>query len=76
MNAYLAMDAGERREFLARELADWIEAGFWSDGRAQVFYRRVRILARSIGMALPEVMDELRADAEQIVAARAATSRA
>ena len=64
----LRMDAGERREFLAAELADWIDAGIGEDWRAQVFYRRVKILARSIRATFEEVMAELRADSEALLA--------
>ena len=68
---FLEMDAGERRESLAEQLADWIDAHFWPTPRAAAFYRRAKILAGSIGMTLPEVMDELRADAEALLDERA-----
>lgn len=67
------MDAGERREFLAAELAEWIEVGFWDFHRAEIFRRRVRRLARSIDAMHDEVMADLRADAEAILAERGTT---
>jgi len=72
--SFLEMDAGEQREFLASELADWIEAEFWSSSRAATFYRRVKILAASIGETFVEIMEILNADADAIVAARAGTT--
>jgi hypothetical protein len=67
MTSFLDMDAGEQREFLARELADWIEAEFWSYPATKEFYRRVKILARSVGMRFAKLMDTLRADAEWLL---------
>ena len=72
---FLELDAGEQREFLAEQLADWIEAEFWPTPRADAFHRRAKILARSVGMTRVELMDVLRSDAEVIVAKRAATPR-
>jgi hypothetical protein len=67
---FLEMDAGEQREFLTQALADWIDAGFWSLPRSNEFHRRVRILARRIGMGRVALLDELRADVDAIGAAR------
>ena len=61
---FLEMDAGEQREFLTQELADWIDAGFWSLPRADRFHRGVKILARRVGMDRIALLDELRTDAE------------
>jgi len=61
---FLEMDAGEQREFLTQELADWIDAGFWSLPRSDRFHRRVKILARRVGMDRIALLDELRTDAE------------
>ena len=58
------MDAGEQREFLTQELADWIDAGFWSLPRSTTFHRRVRILAQRVGMDRVALLEEIRADAE------------
>jgi hypothetical protein len=70
---FMRMDAGERRTFLAEDLAEWIDAGFWDYLRARVFYRRVRILARSIDASFVDVMTDVRADAEALLNARGAT---
>jgi hypothetical protein len=64
MKTFLEMDAGEQREFLTQELADWIDAGFWSIPRSDRFHRRVKILARRVGMDRVALLDELRTDAE------------
>ena len=72
---FLEMDAGEQREFLAEQLADWIEAEFWSMPRADAFHRRAKILAASVGMPRAELLDVLRCDAEGILEARGATAR-
>jgi len=72
---FFEMDAGEQCEFLAEEFADWTEVGFWSTPRAATFRRRAKILARSVGISRFELMDALRADAEAILATRAATPR-
>ena len=69
---FLDMDAGEQREYLGEQLADWIEAEFWSTPRARAFHRRAKILAASAGMPRAELMNELQADAEAILAARGA----
>jgi hypothetical protein len=69
------MDAGEQREFLAEELADWTEAGFWSVERARTFYRRAKILAWEVGIPRAELLDVLRCDADALLEARAATPR-
>ena len=61
---FLEMDAGEQREFLTQELADWIDAGFWSLPRSRAFHRRVRILAHRVRMDRVVLLDELRADAD------------
>ena len=61
--SFVDMDAGEQREFLTQELADWIDAGFWSLPRSNAFHRRVRILAHRVGMDRVTLLDELRADA-------------
>jgi hypothetical protein len=64
MKTFLEMDADEQRAFLTQELADWIDAGFWSLPRSDRFHRRVKILARRVGMDRIALLDELRADAE------------
>jgi hypothetical protein len=69
------MEANEQREFLAEELADWTDAGFWPTPRAKTFHRRAKILAALVGMTHAELLDVLRADAEAILEARAATPR-
>jgi hypothetical protein len=63
---FLEMEANEQREFLAEELADWTDAGFWPTPRAKTFHRRAKILARSVGMSHAELLDVLRADAEAL----------
>jgi len=70
LKLFLKMEAGEQWEFLASELADWIEAEFWSSSRAAAFYRRVKILAGSIGETFVELMEILRADANAIATVR------
>ena len=72
---FLEMDAGEQREFLAEQLADWIEAEFWPTPRAEAFHRRAKILAWEVGMTRVELMDVLHCDAEAIVAARSGGGR-
>ncbi len=61
---FFEMDAGDQREALTQELADWIDAGLWSLPRSNDFHRRVGILARRVGMDRVALLDELRADAE------------
>ena len=61
--SFVDMDAGEQRESLTQELADWIDAGFWSLPRSTAFRCRVRILAHRVGMDPATLLDELRADA-------------
>ena len=39
-SSFLEMDAGERREFLAADLADWIDAAFWSSAAARALLLR------------------------------------
>ena len=72
---FLEMNAGEQREFLAEQLADWIESEFWPTSRADAFHRRARILAWEVGMTGVNLMDVLRCDAEAIVAARSGGAR-
>ena len=59
-------DALAEREQLARDLADWTAAGFWSSQRAWRWHRRVRRLARVCGLPHEEVLADLRQDAEQM----------
>jgi len=59
-------DAGDQREQLAQDYADWIAAGFISTEKAQRFYRRVRILARAISRPWQEVLNVIKHDAETI----------
>jgi hypothetical protein len=73
--SFLDMEAGEQREFLAEQLADWTEAGFWPVERTRTFYRRAKILAWEAGMPRAERLDVLRCDADGILAARGATAR-
>ena len=61
--SFVGMDAGEQRELLSQELADWIDAGFWSLPRSTSFHRRVRILAHRVGKDPAALLDELRTDA-------------
>jgi hypothetical protein len=68
---FLELDAGEQREFLAEELADWTDAGFWQTPRARTWNRRAKILARSVGMSHAELLDILRGDAETILGTQA-----
>ena len=68
--SFLAMDAGQQREYLAEQLADWRDAQFWPLASAERFYRRAKVLARRIGGTLEEVMENLSADADAIEAAR------
>jgi hypothetical protein len=67
---FLEMDAGEQREQLTQDLADWIDAGFWSLPRSNTFRRRVGLLARRVGVDRVALLDELRADAESCGATR------
>jgi hypothetical protein len=69
---FFEMDAGEQREFLAEELADWTDAGFWPTPRAKTFHRRAKILARSVGMTHAELLDVLRCDADALLDERRA----
>lgn len=63
-----ATDAGETREALTRELADWLAAGFWPPRRARRFHRAVARLARTVGMTYDEVYAELLDDATELLA--------
>jgi len=56
-------DAGDEREALARELAAWNATGWMESQRAWRWHRRVRILARVIGMPVDQVVGNLRQDA-------------
>ena len=60
-------DAGDERETLARELADWKAAGFMESGRARRWHRRTRRLAKACGMTRDFVISTLNADAEYIL---------
>jgi len=60
-------DAGNERETLARELADWKAAGFMDSGRARRWHRRTRRLAKACGMTRDFVISTLNADAELIL---------
>jgi hypothetical protein len=60
---------------MAGELAAWTDAGLWSSSRGKTFHRRAKILAALVGMTHAELLDVLRADAEAILEARAATPR-
>jgi len=60
-------DAGDERETLARELADWKAAGFTDSGRAWRWHRRVRRLAKACGMTVEAVTADLNADVESIL---------
>ena len=60
------LDAGQLREQLAYDLADWQAAEFKSSEFANRFHRRVATLSRMTGFTKQEVMADLREDAEQL----------
>ena len=60
-------DAGEERERMAFELANWM-AGAWKTGAAaERFYKRVRRHARIINSTFDAVMADLRSDAANLL---------
>lgn len=61
------LDAGEAREFLAGEFAEWYEAGFWPSPRIELFFSRVRLLAARIGVAPETVLGDIQDDASLLV---------
>jgi len=61
-------DAGRQRETLARDLADWMAAGFWPSAKARRWWRRLRRLARATGQTEDAAYADLEADAAAIMA--------
>ncbi len=57
-----AMDAGELREALANEMADWLAAGFFSRYRADLFNHYAIRAAKLAKISIDEVYRTLRAD--------------
>ena len=64
------MDAGTLREQLALELDEWTAAGFWPSHRAVRWHRRLRGLARALGITPMAVLDDLRSDLAALDAQR------
>jgi macrodomain Ter protein organizer (MatP/YcbG family) len=61
---FQALDAGEMREFLAEQLAEWKAAEFKDSSFSRIWFRRVAILARRTRQRRGDVITQLNADAE------------
>lgn len=61
------VDAGEERERLAKVMKEFITGGLWTDEH-QRFFRTVGRQARRVGKSCDEVLNDLRADAETMIA--------
>jgi hypothetical protein len=61
-------DAGLERERLATALADWQARGFVPPESARRFDRRLKRLARVVGISRDELLNEIKTDAEAIQA--------
>ena len=67
-------DARMEREWLAQALVDWENRRFIPSDAARRFDRRLRTLARVLGWSRVQVLEQARADAEQIRMNEEATS--
>ena len=61
-------DAGQEREALAHELADWRMRGFVSYEKSRRFFRRAKRLAKAVDITLEELIATLNDDADMILA--------
>jgi hypothetical protein len=60
------LDAGQLREVLAEELAEWRARGFATPSRATRWHRYSRRLARLVKRPLKQVLADLWADADSV----------
>jgi DNA-binding Lrp family transcriptional regulator len=58
------LDDGQARERLARDLHEWINQEFKSPDFARGFWRRVRSLAKQLGVSPEQVYRDIKQDAE------------
>lgn len=65
---FTRQDAGEQREHLASEMAQWIADEFWTTAAAKRFMAKVRIVARRLGVSREQIIDTARADAQALAA--------
>lgn len=61
---FMALDAGQMREFLAEQLAEWRAAEFKDSTFSRIWFRRVAILARRTNQRRAAVITQLSDDAE------------
>ena len=61
-------DAGQERESLAHELADWRIRGSVSYEKSRRFFRRAKRLAKAADITLEELIATLNGDADMILA--------